>query len=536
MKKILTSALVALATLALTAPLTAQSLSKDPITIKWSGTQGKPNPDTPVVKLAQEKLTRKLGYQVTFELLGGQQDADYNQARNIWFASGDLPDVLWMNSLSDEKFNLGAVARFSMDEFKTYMPQNYAYLDGLMTKLNLDKKATWAMYQDEKGQFFGVPKMFQLGYLPYGAVWRQDVLTDLGIKSIPSTLAEVEKAFIAYKAKYPTKYPYNTYFKGLAWQFGDIVFAAYGVDRRGQFIKGEDGKYIRSTWDPNTKKALAVLADWIKKGYIDPEFFTYAQADSWNIWKKGDGLLKDYVPRQDLYILPGGNNEFLQSNVAGAKVVTGPNPTAVGGKLPLKQVWFPFLTQYIGFGKQLAKDPAKLHKIMQVYDTMGWDKEINMLLAAGVEGKHYTIPAGLGFADRVATPEFKGKPGLETVANEGHGYYWNNITMGYANTLMPELLGKAVAKNVEDPNGMFSQKYNFNSFSPGALWRTIEDEKGNDLSKPLLADTSINFDNVIAPILLGAKPVTYFDEMYQRYLKIGGDKEELYANKMITGK
>ena len=85
-------------------PVVAQTVSKDPITVKWMSNMGKPNPDAPVLLALQDLLTKKLGYTVKIETLGGQgSDADLKQAINVMYAANDLPDVFRVFSLADEK-------------------------------------------------------------------------------------------------------------------------------------------------------------------------------------------------------------------------------------------------------------------------------------------------------------------------------------------------------------------------------------------------------------------------------------------------
>ena len=517
-------------------PVVAQTVSKDPITVKWMSNMGKPNPDAPVLLALQDLLTKKLGYTVKIETLGGQgSDADLKQAINVMYAANDLPDVFRVFSLADEKFNNNATAHFTMEEYKTYMPNSYKFNENLRVKLGLTEKEAWGNYLDEKGLLIGAPKTWDMGPVPELFGWRQDILDDLGIKTVPTTLAEVDKAFAAFKVKYPTKYPYGTHFKGLAWQFGELVFGAYGLERRdGEWVKGPNGKYIRAVWHPDIKKALTVLADWYKKGYLSPEFYTQTNAMVRDAFKTGDWLVNEHRGSGSWAPNPGDLVDTLVKTVPGAKVTIAGFPRVEkNGPVPVALFWSPFLTQVAGFGKSLGKDRDKLHKVMQVADLIGCDQEVTRLARFGIEGKHYTIPAGE--VATVGLSPYKEKTAVENTTNEGYGgTYWGSPLT--TETFLYSGQKSAIKKNFEDPNGIAGTKNLRMVLQPGPIWKAIEDEQGNDVSKPLVADTSISFENVIAPIILGAKPITHFDDMYQRYLKNGGEKEEFYANKMINGK
>ena len=514
-------------------PLMAQQLSKDPLTVKWFGGRGKPNPDAPVVKALQDTLTKKLGYKVTFELLGGQaSDADTQQAMTLLFAANDLPDAFMKNTLTDDKFNDGAVVHISIDEYKTYMPRSYALMEKMMVLTKTDPKDAFSRYQDDKGLLLGAPRFSDTQNIPNGITWRKDLLDQLGFKAPPKTLAEVDKAFAAYKAKYPTLYPYSAFTKGNPIQMGEMVFAAYGIDRRGTWVYNDAGKLIKGQWDPKVKKALAVLQDWFKKGYINPEFFALTSQNAGDNFTAGNALVAEFSNYTSMAYSPRKGPDKLLDNVPGAQVVLGPYPTVEGGpKQPLVGAYYPFLGQYVGFGKHLAKDKDKLHKIMQVADCMANDKETRFLAEWGIEGVHYTIPEGE--VAPVAKPEFTTKPALENTTTQGYGFYW--FAVGSRPAVLLSAYKAGIAKNFEDPNGLYGANNVDYSFNPGPVWGVIQDESGVDLSKALVSDTSISWENVIVPIVLG-KPITTFDELYQRYLKQGGEKEELYANKIYNKK
>ena len=349
-------------------------------------------------------------------------------------------------------------------------------------------------------------------------------------------MAEVEAAFAAYKVKFPTKYPLHGGFKGLGYQFAEIVFNAFNVERRTNvWITGANGKLIRGQWDPNAKKALAVLADWFKKGYIDPEFYNLANNASSDAWKTGNGLVGAWAGSGDWVATPGSTSLQLMTNVPGAKVVPGPYPKVdKNGPLPLVGVYDPFLYQYTGFGKNLSKNRDQLHKVMQVCDLISNDRETRYLAYYGIEGKHYTIPEGE--VATLPTPEYAAKSTAEKIATEGYGGYWD-YTLGFVRgNVQLKAIDAAINKFFVDPNGLYGSKNIKLSLAPGAVNKAIEDEQGNDLSKFMASDTSLTWDNYIAPIIIGGKPLSYFDDQYQRYLKQGGEKEELYANKLFGKK
>lgn len=115
---------------------------------------------------------------------------------------------------------------------------------------------------------------------------RQDWLDKLGLP-VPKTVADVEKtakAFIDNKLggantigiAGPSKntFPYATFLVSSNNMGGfDPIFGANDA-YPGYWLDNGDGTVTYGTLTDNTKKTLAILADWYKKGLIDPEVGT----------------------------------------------------------------------------------------------------------------------------------------------------------------------------------------------------------------------------------------------------------------------
>ena len=167
---------------------TQQRAAADDVTvIRWFGTRGVPNEGAPIPGMLEDMLSDKLGYQVRFEL-SGTPDDDFQPVLNLALAAQDLPDVMLIFAVEND-FTRQAVAKFELDEMLTHMPRLSSMLVELMQDLNLDEDATWARYQDDEGLMWGTPRIWDMGWVPSGQVWRQDILDELGF-GIPATIAE----------------------------------------------------------------------------------------------------------------------------------------------------------------------------------------------------------------------------------------------------------------------------------------------------------------------------------------------------------
>lgn len=116
-----------------------------------------------------------------------------------------------------------AAAKFELPEMFVHMPELTKYLRELMNQLKLSETATWSMYIDSAdGMVWGVPRTWDYGWVPSGQMGRKDILDELGY-DIPTTIAEAEEAFAAYKAMYPNKYAMGGSGKQPDWQCFDLV-------------------------------------------------------------------------------------------------------------------------------------------------------------------------------------------------------------------------------------------------------------------------------------------------------------------------
>ena len=85
--------------------------------IKVFSTRIQPNPDSEVMRQVQEKLGQNL-------IVSSVPDINYADKMNLLYASNDLPDVFSVFWNDDILKN--ATAKFTEEDFKTYMPQSYA--------------------------------------------------------------------------------------------------------------------------------------------------------------------------------------------------------------------------------------------------------------------------------------------------------------------------------------------------------------------------------------------------------------------------
>lgn len=498
------------------------SAADDPTVIRWFGTRGVPGPDAPIPPMLEELVSQKVGFDVRFDIYGAIDN--HMEIIQLNLAANDLPDLFHAFEINED-FLRQASAKFELAEMEEHMPESTKWLRGLMNQLGLDEAATWATYQDASdGRMWGTPRIWDLGWVPSGQMWRKDILDDLGYE-IPATIAETAEVFAAYKAAFPSKYPMGASGKSPWWQAFDQVFNAYGITAGGQGVR--DGMIKQHFTFPEFKEALATLSDWYAKGYIDPEFITHTNVDKFRVFAQGDYLTSEWMGRGNW--TGDENARFIGElfhNVPGAVAVPATHIARDADSKPLQRVWNPFLTQLIVFGKHLDDDHEHMHRIMQVADVISQDRETKLLAEYGIEGEHYTIPEGETAPQLL--PAINALSVADRTEQFGFGFYWGGTFSTYS--LQSSVIQNLVEEHVLDPNGIYGAN-NLDLWFP-VVGGAVRYEDGEDIGAMMAGDAKLDSFVMTVQIVTGERPLDYYDEWLEYYYANGGRDWETHATRL----
>lgn len=428
----------------------------------------------------------------------------YMDKQKILLGSGDIPDVFYVPDPQDlnRYAAQGLLAEVPKELIEQYAPDSFKVL-------NDSAPQTW-YYTNYNGLNYGLPTVYYTGQYNAKQVWREDLLKKAGVESIPVTLDEFEAAFA--KLKKIGVYGMTTNGNSDYNQFHSI-FGAFGVMPTQWMVK--DGKVVNGAVQPEAKEALALLADWFKKGYIDPEFVTGKELDV----KFVNGKVA---------FLDAANNESLDdknpdSLISKVKQIN-PEGSVAFGELPKgpggQNGWAWGMGGHIwAFGKQLEDQPEKLAKILEVLNTAQNDEETFLALTWGEEGKHweYNDPAkGLESGIKRLSP-------FDDIAKlQAEGLRDAGMTTEFANQGNPALYEKFADKDKLELMKLYS-KPKMDLFGKSGVLPS-SGTYGGDLSKlKVEAYTAIVFGN---------KPVSYFDDFVTQWYDLGGKQLEKEANEL----
>ncbi len=214
----------------------------------------------------------------------------YADKLNLAISSGDIPDAMIVSPIQLQQLVEAGV----LEDMTPYV-EKYANEDLLENYGQTDGVALQAATID--GKVWGVPNVQPQADAPLMVWVRQDWLDKLGLEA-PQTIDDVEalaKAFIEQDPDgngaadtygltgtlTPVMVPSNLH--GF-----DVVFNAYGAFPT-LFFKNADGQIVYGSVQPETKEALARLAQWYQDGLIDPDFATKNTDASNEIVVSGQG-------------------------------------------------------------------------------------------------------------------------------------------------------------------------------------------------------------------------------------------------------
>ena len=222
---------------------------------------------------ALQYIEDTLNMDITFEWVV-PSDA-YEDKLNLAIASGDIPDVMIVDAQTLEQL----AAADAIEDMTPYI-EKYANEDILENYAQTDGAALAAATID--GKVMGIPNVQPQADAPIMAFVRQDWLDKLGLEG-PKTVDDIEtlaRAFIEQDPDgngaddtvgltgtlNPVQIPSNLH--GF-----DAIFNAYGSFPT-LFYRDDSGEIVYGSVQPETKEALARLAQWYQDGIIDPEFAT----------------------------------------------------------------------------------------------------------------------------------------------------------------------------------------------------------------------------------------------------------------------
>ena len=349
------------------------------MTIKWLGyPYGTAEKDTLPQRLLEEKFNVKI------EPIFLDEEA-YKNKKPLLMASGEIPDLIYELDPGNVQADVrqGFLAEIAYEAIKSYAPS-------VVETINKELPEVW-LYSYCNGKNYGIPNLYYGGDNIRLGLWRLDWLKNVGIDKAPETIEEMHDAFL----KMTNDDPDGNGAKDTYGLSGDLkssyltfceIFGAYGVLPFNWMER--DGGLVYGGVQPEVREVLTLLSGWYNEGLIDPDFITDSTNTSIsNKFKNGVvGYINNYGG--DYRNLDEKHEEgflgIMKQINPKAEIAVAPLPKGPRGEQG-SFVWGKG-GHIISFGKQLAEQPEKLQRILEMLELMNNDQDFSLKLVIGEEG------------------------------------------------------------------------------------------------------------------------------------------------------
>ncbi len=295
-------------------------------------------------------------------------------AFNLMIASGELPDLIYGPGAYQDGMDAAIDDGYYLDMtpyLETHLP-NY-------NKLRTQNEEMKRNSTTDSGRIAAVYQIYQTEQSPWmGLMIRKDWLNELNLE-VPTTVSEWETVLTAFKEEKGAYAPMS-----LGGDLG-LYGQGFGISAGAVFStpwQNVDGKVVFSNTSDNMKAFLTVLADWYKKGLIDPDFMTKQSAffaDTAMVTTGQTGVFNSIYTLPDMFKGASEDKDF--------EVVAIKNPIPDSGEEGRVGYVIPVIG---GAGMAVSADSKNKEIAMKWLDYM-YSEEGALLANYGVENDTFTF-------------------------------------------------------------------------------------------------------------------------------------------------
>ncbi len=335
--------------------------------------------------LMYQEMSKRTGIEVDF--IHPTAGSTGSEAFQILLTSADLPDMIeysWKSYPGGADAAINNKVIISLNKYlKDYAPNYYEYMEGSKNEAN------GGLYQlhakTDGGNYYGFGNLAIGTYRGFTGLFIRKDLLDKWELEVPVTIDDWTEVFATAKEN-GIKYPL-TGTGGLFNINGSALFnGAWGV---GKQYHMEGDKVVFSIDTPEYKEYIKTMADWMKKGYIDPDYITNDQNALLGAMTSTKSIASfGSVGASIGKILPAmeGNAEYPDYNLVGC-----PHPVLSEGEVNHFQeiqaeASDPSIAITVSCG---LKDEERYKEAIKFCDYL-YSEEGKVLKIFGVEGKTFT--------------------------------------------------------------------------------------------------------------------------------------------------
>ena len=347
----------------------------------WNNQGFLPKDDTPV-KRELEKL-------FNLEIENVKVDVYNKEQLNVYLASGEKPDFMYMGYDPEALYNSGLIRDIPFELLEQYAPVIVESLNEQMPR------EEWAQFHTFDGKLYGIPEFSITRKTPVALGIRKDWMDAVGVTDIPGTMTELEDLFIKFRNNDPDGNGVKDTYALSKWEpspesyrnLAPYIFGAYGLK---QYHWHEmDGELIWWAVHPEYKNALKKLNEWYEKEIFDPEVVLDDRAKF--ISKFENDKLAGFFDL-DAWHDPGqqaGPVAKLLAKRPNVEMVYIPPVTGESGLAGSYNSSIISRTAGTYFGADTSDE--KMIRLLQMLNEIYSNEDLYALVVLGFEGEDYTI-------------------------------------------------------------------------------------------------------------------------------------------------
>lgn len=496
---------------------------EEPVTITWavqtSAVQqffdGDTYDDNRWTRLIKERLNIDVEVKFSADI---STDA-YRNKMNVLLASGDFPDVMrWNDKTFFKQANEGGYImdiedvfnNYASDSVKEYRTKYEECFEGV----TVDGRLMAFPYMNDN--------FHQASYL-----WIRDDWLENTNSTPPTTVDEMVELAKKFTFEDPDgngvddTYGFGMQKKVVDSNYGTLLglLSAYGVPgytNTGVFYRGDDGKMTFSYIQPEAKDALAVARGMYEEGLIDPEFIVEDVATlETDIGEGKIGMM---------YHMNWGTWHPFNINYQADGVITRPYPIPqVEGIEPKMGIESAQKGEYFIISSD-CENPEAMMKILNLYQQVAIETENPEDFATYWADEQYRLcPIYIGIPTELFAPE------LHAAFEAGSSDELGGTALEYYNYVKGFEDGSL--KDDTNAYGTWGQMFDGGSMAIALDYKDkgylVTNELANEIPEIWLQNSATlgtMVEKAYTDIIIGNKPLDYFDQFVEEWLNAGGQE------------
>jgi putative aldouronate transport system substrate-binding protein len=311
------------------------------------------------------------------------QHPSSDDAMNLLFASGDLPDIVITNFNSYTGGPVKAIKDRIVEPLDSYIDECAPDLKAILNSNDLYRKST----SSADGHIIGFPfiRGDEMLLVAGGLMVRQDWLDDLGL-GVPQTPDDMYETLKAFRDEKGAEVPFSV---GISWLRDiinhGVITSPFGLPKADFYQR--DGEVHYGAAEAEYRDVLAYLNKLCAEGLLDPSFASIdGNTQNANIMNGDSGITAG--------ALGGGLGNYLQTmeetdpgyNLTGfGPLVARPGDTAMSTR---------YENPVVGIFAVITPNCANKEAAAQLLN-YGYTEAGNLLFNFGIEGESYLMKNGV---------------------------------------------------------------------------------------------------------------------------------------------